>query len=86
MRRIGFFLLVNFGMIITLSVLASVLGIQPYLSANGINLEALAVFALFWGMGGAFISLLISKKMAKWTMGLEMIEPGAGGFRGQLLH
>lgn len=85
MRRIMFFLLVNLGMMITLMVLANLLGIRPYLDANGINFEALAVFSLFWGMGGAFLSLLMSKQLAKWTMRLEMIDPSSTGFKGDLV-
>ena len=80
-----FFLLVNLGMMITLMVLANLLGIRPYLDANGINFEALAVFSLFWGMGGAFLSLLMSKQLAKWTMRLEMIDPSSTGFKGDLV-
>lgn len=84
MRRIGFFLLVNLGMMVTLMVIANLLGIRPYIEANGINIGSLAIFALFWGIGGSFLSLMLSKKLAKWTMGLEMIEPSSPGFKGDI--
>lgn len=51
----------------------SVLGVQPYLTSNGINYTSLMIFCLAWGFGGAFISLAISRKMAKWMMGVKLI-------------
>jgi Zn-dependent protease with chaperone function len=48
---------------------ASLLGVNRYLTANGLNLGALLGFALVMGFGGAIISLLISKPMAKWSIG-----------------
>lgn len=74
-KRIMLFLFVNFLIIMTLSILTSVLGIRPYLDANGINYESLLGFCLVWGMGGAFISLLLSRMMAKWMMGVKVIDP-----------
>jgi heat shock protein HtpX len=56
-----------------LSVVASLLGVNQYLTQNGLNLEALLGFAAVFGMGGAFISLLISKPMAKWTTRAHVI-------------
>lgn len=84
MRRIGFFILVNMGMMVTLMVIANLLGLRSYIDSSGLNLESLAMFALLWGMGGSFLSLLISKKIAKWTMKLEIVEPTSGGFKGEL--
>jgi len=52
---------------------ASLLGVNRYLTANGLNLGALLGFALIMGFGGAIISLLISKPMAKWTAGVRII-------------
>jgi heat shock protein HtpX len=52
---------------------ASLLGVNRYLTANGLNLGALLGFALIMGFGGAIISLLISKPMAKWTSGVRVI-------------
>lgn len=74
-KRISLFLMVNILVVGTLSIVTSALGIQPYLSSNGLNIGSLIGFCLIWGMGGAFISLLISKKMAKWSMGVKIIDP-----------
>jgi heat shock protein HtpX len=57
-----------------LGIVASLLGVNRYLTANGLNLSALLGFALIMGFGGAIISLLISKPMAKWTSGLHMLD------------
>jgi heat shock protein HtpX len=59
----------------TISVLLSVLGVQPYLSARGINYGSLLAFCAVWGMGGAFISLALSKVIAKMAMGVKVIDP-----------
>ena len=59
----------------TLMLVMNILGIGNYLTANGINYEQLAIFSLFWGMGGALISLLISKKIAKWSYKVQTIDP-----------
>lgn len=74
-KRIFLFILTNILIIVTISILTSLLGLQPYLKAGGIDLFSLAIFCLIWGMGGAFISLLLSKFMAKMMMGVEVIEP-----------
>jgi len=57
-----------------LSIVASILGVDRYLTANGLNFASLLVLAGVMGFGGAFISLLISKPMAKWTTGAQVIE------------
>lgn len=75
MRRIFFFVLVNMLVMVTISLVLNVLGVGPYLNAQGINYEMLAVFCLVWGFGGAFISLLISRLMAKWMMRVQVIDP-----------
>jgi len=74
-KRIFLFLAVNILVITTVSIVLSLLGVQPYLNEHGINYEALMVFCLVWGMGGAFISLMLSKIMAKWMMGVRIIDP-----------
>ncbi|EMO29115.1 hypothetical protein LEP1GSC170_0131, partial [Leptospira interrogans serovar Bataviae str. HAI135] len=74
-KRIGLFLLTNILVVVTISIVTSVLGIGPYLDANGINLGSLLVFCFLWGMGGAFVSLLLSKFMAKMMMGVQIIDP-----------
>ena len=74
MKRIFLFILTNVLVVAVLGVVASLLGVNRYLTANGLNLGALLGFALVMGFGGAIISLLISKPMAKWTSGVQVIE------------
>jgi len=74
LKRILLFVLTNVMVVAVLGVVASLLGVNRFLTANGLNLTALLGFALVMGFGGAIISLLISKPMAKWTSGLHMID------------
>src|SRR3990172_7868148 len=74
-KRIVLFLAVNVLVLITISILLSVLGVRPYLTAYGIDYTQLALFCLVWGMGGAFISLGLSRMMAKWMLGGQVIAP-----------
>ena len=74
MKRIFLFVLTNLAVVVVLGVVASLLGVNRFLTANGLNLGALLGFALIMGFGGAIISLLISKPMAKWTSGVRVIE------------
>jgi heat shock protein HtpX len=75
MKRIFLFMSVNILIIGMISVLMSVLGVQPYLTAKGINYQSLMIFCVIWGFGGAFISLALSKFMAKMMMGVKIIAP-----------
>jgi len=63
----------NLAVVLVLGVVASVLGVNRFLTANGLDLGALLGFALIMGFGGAFISLLISKPVAKWSSGVQLI-------------
>lgn len=74
-KRIFLFAAVNILVMLTISLVLNLLGVQPYLSARGINYQSLMVFCLVWGMGGAFISLGLSRIMAKWMMGVKVIGP-----------
>jgi heat shock protein HtpX len=74
MKRIFLFLATNIAILLVLSVAMRVLGIEPYLTANGLNLGSLLAFAAVMGFGGSFISLAISKWMAKKSMGVRVIE------------
>ncbi len=74
-KRIFLFLAVNILILLTLSFTLNVLGVGGYFSARGINYQALMAFCLVWGMGGAFISLALSRVMAKWMMGVVVIDP-----------
>jgi len=76
-KRILLFLLTNILVIATISIVASLLGLHSYLTPYGINYQQLAAFCLLWGMGGAFISLLMSKFVAKMAMGVTIINPKA---------
>jgi heat shock protein HtpX len=85
-KRISLFLFTNILVMITISVIINILGVKPYITAYGLNLEALLVFCLIWGMAGAFISLLLSKQMAKWLMGVQIIDQRSPGQYGDLLN
>jgi heat shock protein HtpX len=74
MKRIFLFLATNLAVVVVLGVVASLLGVNRYLTANGLNLGALLGFAFIMGFGGAIISLLISKPIAKWSSGVKVIE------------
>jgi len=76
-KRVSLFLAVNLLILVTLSITLNILGVRPYLSARGMDYQALMAFCLVWGMGGAFISLGLSRIMAKWMMGVKVIDPGA---------
>ena len=73
MKRIVLFLATNLAVMLVLGITASLLGVNKFLTANGLNLGALLVFAALMGFGGAFISLFMSKMMAKWSTGAHVI-------------
>ncbi|MBI4386163.1 MAG: protease HtpX [Elusimicrobia bacterium] len=74
-KRIFLFVAVNILILLTISITLQVLGVRPYLTHYGIDYRALMMFCLVWGMGGAFISLALSRVMAKWMMGVRVIDP-----------
>ena len=74
MKRILLLVLTNVLVVVVLGIVASLLGVNRYLTSNGLNLGLLLGYALVIGFGGAFISLLISKPMAKWSSGVQVIE------------
>ena len=74
MKRVVLFLATNLAILLVLSVSMRVLGVEPWLNQQGLNLGALLVFAAVMGFGGSLISLAVSKWMAKKTMGVRMIE------------
>ncbi len=75
MKRIFLFVLTNLAVMAVLLVTTRLLGVDRYLTANGLNMTALAGFSLVIGFGGATISLLISKPMAKFSTGARVINP-----------
>jgi len=76
-KRIFFFLLVNFLVVTMVSIILSFFNIQPYLTPYGIKMKDLLIFCAAWGMGGAMISLWISRFIAKKMMGVKTIDPNA---------
>lgn len=73
MKRIFLFILTNVAVVAVLGLVASLLGVNRYLTPSGLNLPMLLGFALVIGFGGAIISLLISKPMAKYSTGMRLI-------------
>ena len=73
-KRIGLFLITNLAVVFVLSITAQLLGVNRGLTANGLNLGGLLMFSLLFGFGGAFISLAISKWMAKRSTGARVID------------
>ena len=74
MKRIFYFLVTNLAIVLVLSITMRLLGVEPFLNANGLNLNSLLIFAAVMGFGGAFISLAISKWSAKKMSGAVTIE------------
>jgi heat shock protein HtpX len=74
MKRIFLFLLTNIAVMVTLSVVASLLGVNRFLAGSGLDLGALLAFAAVFGFGGALISLAMSKWSAKMAVGAQVIE------------
>lgn len=77
-KRIFLFLLTNLAVVLTLSIVLSVLGIGDYVGPAGLDIEALAVFCFVWGMGGAFISLQMSRFIAKQATGVKLVDGRTG--------
>ena len=73
MKRVALFIITNLAVMLVLGLAASLLGVNRYLTANGLNLPMLLGFAALIGFGGAIISLLMSKPMAKWSTGAQVI-------------
>jgi len=73
MKRILLFVVTNLAVIVVLGIAASLLGVNRFLTAEGLNLGMLLGFAALIGFGGAFISLLISKPVAKWSTKAQVI-------------
>jgi heat shock protein HtpX len=77
MKRVLLFLATNLAIMLVLGITASLLGVNKFLTSNGLNLGALLAFSALMGFGGAFISLFLSKPIAKWSTGAQVIEhPG----------
>jgi len=82
-KRLFLFLATNMLIMVTISIVMGILGIffpgiGQYTHGNSLNLAGLMVFCLIWGMGGAFISLQISRWMAKTSMGVRLVDGATG--------
>ena len=73
MKRILLFVMTNLAVVVVLGIVASLLGVNRFLTPQGLNLGMLLAFAALIGFGGAIISLLISKPVAKWSSGVRLI-------------
>ncbi|HOS96120.1 MAG TPA: protease HtpX [Deltaproteobacteria bacterium] len=78
MKRIFLFLATNILVMVTISIIINLLGLNRYLTPYGINWVTLALFCGVWGMAGAFISLFMSRFIAKKAMGVQVIDPNSG--------
>jgi heat shock protein HtpX len=86
-KRIVLFLVTNLAIVLTLSIVLSVLGIgSGYVGPDGINLGALATLCFVWGMGGAFISLLMSRWIAKRSTGVQLVDGRSGNREADWLY
>ena len=72
-KRLALFLIVNLLVMLTITLLLSLFGVNRYFPQGGYG--SLMIFCFIWGMGGAFISLGLSRIMAKWMMGVQVIPP-----------
>ncbi|MGO9802033.1 MAG: protease HtpX [Steroidobacteraceae bacterium] len=85
MKRISLFLLTNLAVLLVLTVVARLLGVDAYLAAHGQSLQGLLVWAALFGFGGAFVSLAMSKWQAKMFMGVQVIAPQSADATAQWL-
>lgn len=76
-KRIFLFLVINILVLTMISIVLSIFNVQPFINQYGISYRDLLIFCLIWGMGGALISLALSRVMAKWMMGVKLIDPNS---------
>ncbi len=74
LKRLALFLVVNIAIVLILTTVVSLFGIQPYLTPYGLDLKSLAIYSIIIGFAGSFISLFLSKAMVKWTMHVTVIQ------------
>jgi heat shock protein HtpX len=79
-KRVSLFIIVNLLVVATLSIVLSLVIhlLGPRVRLDPGSMQMLMLFCLVWGMGGAFISLAMSRMMAKWFMGVRVIDPNTG--------
>ncbi len=85
-KRIFLFIVTNLAIVLTLSIVAAFLGVGSGIGPEGLNLQALAIFCLFWGMGGAFISLQMSRWIAKRATGVQLVDGRTGNSQADWLY
>jgi heat shock protein HtpX len=85
MKRVALFVITNLAIVIMLGVVTSVLGVDRFLTAQGLDLGTLLAFSAVIGFGGAFLSLLISKPIAKFSTGARTIDQPANAMEAWLL-
>jgi heat shock protein HtpX len=86
-KRIFLFLATNLAILVVLSIVLSLLGFTGYIGADGsLQLVPLAIFCLVWGMGGAFLSLQMSRWIAKRAMGVQLVDGRTGHAELDWLH
>ena len=78
MKRVLLLVATNVAVMLVLSIVVSVLGLDRWLAAEGIDYVSLLWFSAIFGFGGAFISLLMSKTIAKWSTGAQVIDGSEG--------
>jgi heat shock protein HtpX len=86
MKRILLFVATNIAVLVVMSVILSLLGVDRFLTSAGLNLPMLLVFSLVVGFTGSIISLLMSKSMAKWSTGARVIATPTNGTEAWLLQ
>ncbi|MGB7978862.1 MAG: protease HtpX [Chlamydiales bacterium] len=74
-KRIVLFLALNFLVVLMISFVLNIFNIRPYIQAYGLDYRSLLLFCFIWGMGGALLSLALSRVMAKWMMGVKPVDP-----------
>jgi len=86
MKRILLFVATNLAVMLTASIVLSLLGIGGYRTAAGLDYGALAVFCVVWGSAGSFISLLMSRWMAKMATGATIVDGHTGDPRADRVY
>jgi heat shock protein HtpX len=86
MKRIALFVLTNLAVMVVLSIVLKVFGIDRVVAQEGFNLGPLLAFSAVFGFGGAIISLLISKPVAKWTTGAQILDGSEGSTQAWLVE
>ncbi len=74
-KRILLFGAMNIAIMVTVNIVSRVLGLQPYMNAYGVNYTDLMIYCALWGFAGSFLSLFMSKWLAKTAMGVQIVSP-----------